>query len=70
MMSRLFPSHLPKRIKAYRDKYEHHLMLKMAGKGIVKTLGFCLLESVRMFAYDGTPSRSDARPFYRRRQNK
>jgi D-lactate dehydrogenase (quinone) len=33
-MSRLFPSHLPKRMKAYRDKYEHHLMLKMAGKGI------------------------------------
>lgn len=29
--SRLFPRHLPKRMRAYRDKYEHHLMLKMAG---------------------------------------
>jgi D-lactate dehydrogenase (quinone) len=34
MMSRLFPIHLPKRMKAYRDKYEHHLMLKMAANGI------------------------------------
>jgi D-lactate dehydrogenase (quinone) len=31
-ISRMFPSHLPKRMKLYRDKYEHHLMLKMAGK--------------------------------------
>jgi D-lactate dehydrogenase len=33
-ISRLFPSHLPKRMKAYRDRYEHHFMLKMAGNGI------------------------------------
>jgi D-lactate dehydrogenase len=33
-ISHLFPSHLPKRMKAYRDKYEHHLLLKMAGNGI------------------------------------
>jgi D-lactate dehydrogenase (quinone) len=33
-VSRLFPSHLPKRMKTYRDKYEHYLMLKMAGGGI------------------------------------
>jgi D-lactate dehydrogenase len=33
-ISRMFPSHLPKRMKVYRDKYEHHLMLKMAGKSI------------------------------------
>ena len=33
-ISRLFPGHLPKRMKTYRDKYEHHLLLRMAGKGM------------------------------------
>jgi len=33
-ISHLFPNHLPKRMKDYREKYEHHLMLKMAGSGI------------------------------------
>jgi len=33
-VSGLFPSHLPKRMKDYRDKFEHHLMLKMSGSGI------------------------------------
>jgi D-lactate dehydrogenase (quinone) len=39
-ISRLFPQHLPKRMKEYRDKYEHHLMLKMAGTGIADTMRF------------------------------
>ena len=30
----LFPSHLPPRMKKWRDKYEHHLLLKMAGDGV------------------------------------
>jgi D-lactate dehydrogenase len=34
LASCLFPSHLPRRMKTYRDKYEHHLMLRMAGLGI------------------------------------
>ena len=34
-MSRIFPSHLPRRLKQYRDKYEHYLMLKMSGDAIV-----------------------------------
>jgi D-lactate dehydrogenase len=38
--SRLFPKHLPKRMREYRDKYEHHLMLKMAGTGIGDARGF------------------------------
>jgi D-lactate dehydrogenase len=33
-ISHLFPNHLPKRMKDYREKYEHQLMLKMAGSGI------------------------------------
>jgi D-lactate dehydrogenase len=35
--SRLFPNHLPKRMRDYRDRYEHHLILKMAGEGIAET---------------------------------
>lgn len=33
-MSRLAPNHLPVRIKEYRARFEHHLLLKMSGKGI------------------------------------
>ncbi|MFH6893232.1 D-lactate dehydrogenase [Providencia huaxiensis] len=34
VLSKLCPSHLPPRMKEFRDRYEHHLMLKMAGDGI------------------------------------
>jgi D-lactate dehydrogenase len=33
-LGRLFPDHLPARLRAYRDRFEHHLILKMAGAGI------------------------------------
>ncbi len=33
-LSKLFPRHLPKRMTDYRDRYQHHLMLRMAGSGI------------------------------------
>jgi D-lactate dehydrogenase (quinone) len=39
-LSRLFPPHLPPRMRQYRDKYEHHLMLKMAGSGIADARHF------------------------------
>jgi len=32
--SRLFPDHLPQRLDELRDRYEHHLMLKMGDAGI------------------------------------
>jgi len=32
--SSLFRSHLPKRMRQFRDRFEHHLMLKMSGTGI------------------------------------
>jgi D-lactate dehydrogenase len=38
--SRLFPSHLPPRMKQYRDKYEHHLMLKVTADGVEETRAF------------------------------
>jgi D-lactate dehydrogenase (quinone) len=43
-ISRLFPRHLPRRIMEYRELYEHHLMLKMAGSGIADARSF--LESI------------------------
>ncbi|MGD0102868.1 MAG: D-lactate dehydrogenase [Rhodopila sp.] len=33
-ISTLFPKHLPKRMTEYRDRFEHHLILKMADDGI------------------------------------
>lgn len=33
-LGHLFPGHLPPRMKIWRDKYQHHLLLKMAGDGI------------------------------------
>ncbi len=33
-LSRLFPNHLPTRIRAYRERYEHHLILQAADEGI------------------------------------
>jgi D-lactate dehydrogenase len=33
-VSGLFPKHLPTRMTAYRDRFEHHLMLRVAGPGI------------------------------------
>ncbi len=32
----LLPEHLPPRLNAYRDRYEHHLMLRMGGEGIAE----------------------------------
>ena len=32
--SRLLPQHLPRSLRDYRDRYEHHLILKMGGEGV------------------------------------
>jgi D-lactate dehydrogenase len=40
MGSALFPRHLPKRMMDYRDKYEHHLILKMSGAEIAEARSF------------------------------
>ncbi|WP_026438974.1 D-lactate dehydrogenase [Acidocella facilis] len=34
--SKLFPQHLPARMRDYRDRFEHHLLLKMSGPGIAE----------------------------------
>jgi D-lactate dehydrogenase len=36
LAARLFPQHLPRRMLQYRDKYEHHLILKMSDEGITE----------------------------------
>lgn len=36
-ISRAFPSHLPERLKQYCAMYEHHLILRMSGRGILET---------------------------------
>ena len=38
------PAHLPRRMRQYRDAFEHHLLLKMADDGIAEARGY--LESV------------------------
>lgn len=39
-LSRLFPHHLPPRMTDFRNRYEHHLLLKMAGPGIAEARDF------------------------------
>lgn len=36
----LFPQHLPKRLLEFRDRYEHHLILKMSDEGIAEARAF------------------------------
>lgn len=38
--SQLFPHHLPLRMRQYRDRFEHHLMLKMPADGAAATRAF------------------------------
>ncbi|HDL6962378.1 TPA: D-lactate dehydrogenase [Yersinia enterocolitica] len=38
--SQVLPNHLPKRLKSYRNRYEHHLMLTMSGQGITEAQQF------------------------------
>lgn len=33
-IAKLFPFHLPHKLVTYRDRYEHHLILKMSGNGV------------------------------------
>lgn len=37
-LARLWPAHLPRRIRAYRDTFEHHLILKVGARSRAETL--------------------------------
>ena len=39
-ISSVFPRHLPKRLYDYRDRYEHHLMLRMAEDGVAEARAY------------------------------
>lgn len=39
-ISCLFPDHLPRRMRLYRDRYEHHLLLKVAADDVDETTAF------------------------------
>ena len=39
-LTALLPAHLPKRMKAYRDRFPHHLMLKMSGDGVAEARAY------------------------------
>lgn len=39
-IANLFPRHLPERMMAYREQYEHHLILKMSDEGIAEAQDF------------------------------
>jgi D-lactate dehydrogenase len=41
--SKLFPNYVPKRLHDYRDRYEHHLMLKMGDDGIEEARAYLSL---------------------------
>lgn len=38
--SQLMPSHLPSRLRQYRDRFEHHLMVKVGGEELERTRHF------------------------------
>ncbi len=40
VVNKLLPSHLPKRMNAFRDKYEHHLLLRTDGEGIAEARAY------------------------------
>ncbi len=40
LLARLTPDHLPRRLRDWRDRYEHHLILKMRDGGIDEARGF------------------------------
>jgi D-lactate dehydrogenase len=39
-LSHFFPNPLPRRMRAFRDRFEHHLILKMAGAGISEAASY------------------------------
>lgn len=39
-LSRMLPSHLPQRLREYRDRYEHHLMLRISAGALDETRGY------------------------------
>jgi len=60
--SRLFPAHLPKRMTEFRDRYAHHLMIKVGEDGITETRTYLTqrLESGAASFFECTPEEGSA----------
>ena len=60
--SNLMPQHLPARMNAYRDRYEHHLLLRMGAAGIAEARDYLskLFPSARGAMFECTPEEGKA----------
>ncbi|HRO12262.1 D-lactate dehydrogenase [Amaricoccus sp.] len=58
----LAPQHLPARMNAFRDRFEHHLLLRMAGSGIAEARAYLegLLPSATGDFFACTPAEGEA----------
>ncbi|MBP8930639.1 MAG: D-lactate dehydrogenase, partial [Paracoccus sp.] len=58
----LMPHHLPRRMDEYRDRYEHHLLLRMGGTGIAEARGFLaqIMPSATGSYFECTPEEGKA----------
>jgi len=60
-VAQVLPKHLPQRMRAYRDRFEHHLLLKMAGRGIGEARDYLrtLFPSSEADAFECTPDEAE-----------
>ncbi|RUT28860.1 D-lactate dehydrogenase [Arsenicitalea aurantiaca] len=58
----LLPEHLPARMNAYRDRFEHHLMLRMGGPGVAEARAYfaTLFPSATGDVFECTPEEGSA----------
>lgn len=61
-VARLMPQHLPTRMNDFRDRYEHHLLLRMGGAGIAEARDYLtgLFPSARGDMFECTPKEGTA----------
>lgn len=61
-IARLFPQHLPKRMNDFRDRYEHHLLVRMGGAGIAEARAYFigLFPSASGDVFECTPDEGKA----------
>ncbi len=61
-VARLAPQHLPARMNGFRDRFEHHLLLKMGGAGIAEARAYLagLFPSASGDVFECTPAEGSA----------
>lgn len=65
--SGLFPDHLPARLRDFRHRYEHHLILKVAGDGVdfARDLLNAMFPSATGAVFECTPDEAEAAMMHR-----